>query len=198
MQLGVEGAFLAASGYLGMLLLAWTLGPEDFGLYGVIITLLVWLERTTMLGIPSAVTKLVAEGEEAAAPTSMLISVVLIAGGRDRDLGSCSRHGSSPSSARTGTAVSPGRARRSLLRDVPPVSRCGDGREEVHRCFLVGSDPWVCQATCARLDPPGRPRHFRRPDRLYRRIGRCVLVPRHSLALHSNVLRPLISPEASS
>ena len=79
MQLGVEGALLAASGYLGMLLLAWTLGPEDFGLYGVIITLLVWLERTTMLGIPSAVTKLVAEGEEAAAPTSMLISVVLIA-----------------------------------------------------------------------------------------------------------------------
>jgi O-antigen/teichoic acid export membrane protein len=79
MQLGVEGAFLAASGYLGMLLLAWTLGPEGFGLYGVIITLLAWLERTTMLGVPSAVTKLVAEGEEAAAPTSMLISVMLIA-----------------------------------------------------------------------------------------------------------------------
>ena len=73
-----RGAFLAASGYLGMLLLAWTLGPEDFGLYGVIITLLVWLERTTMLGIPSAVAKLVAEDEETAAPTSMLISVVLI------------------------------------------------------------------------------------------------------------------------
>ena len=34
MQLGVEAPFLAASGYLGMLLLAWTLGPEDFGLYG--------------------------------------------------------------------------------------------------------------------------------------------------------------------
>ena len=49
----VEGAFLAASGYPGMLILAWTLGPEDFGLYGVIISLLAWLERTTMLGIPS-------------------------------------------------------------------------------------------------------------------------------------------------
>ena len=78
-QLGVEGAFLAASGYVGMLILAWSLGPADFGLYGVIISLLVWFERTTMLGIPSAVTKLIAEGEETVAPTSMLISLALAA-----------------------------------------------------------------------------------------------------------------------
>ena len=79
LQLGAQGAFLAASGYVGMLMLVWTLGPEAFGLYGVIISLLVWVERTAMLGIPSATTKLIAEGEETAAPTSMLISLVLIA-----------------------------------------------------------------------------------------------------------------------
>jgi O-antigen/teichoic acid export membrane protein len=79
LQLGVEGAFLAASGYIGMLILAWSLGPADFGLYGVIISLLVWFERTTMLGIPSAITKLIAEGQETVTPTSILISLVLVA-----------------------------------------------------------------------------------------------------------------------
>jgi O-antigen/teichoic acid export membrane protein len=79
LQLGVEGAFLAASGYVGMLILAWTLGPAEFGLYGVIISLLAWFERTTMLGIPSAVTKLIAEGEETVAPTSILLSLALVA-----------------------------------------------------------------------------------------------------------------------
>ena len=79
LQLGIEGAFLAASGYAGMLILAWSLGPADFGLYSVIISLLVWFEQTTMLGIPSAVTKLIAEGKETVAPTAMLISLVLVA-----------------------------------------------------------------------------------------------------------------------
>jgi O-antigen/teichoic acid export membrane protein len=79
LQLSVEGVFLAASGYLGMLILAWSLGPADFGLYGVIISLLVWLERVTMLGIPSATTKLVAAGEHAVAPTSILLSLMLAA-----------------------------------------------------------------------------------------------------------------------
>ena len=31
LQLGVEGAFTVASGYLGMLILAWTLGPDGTG-----------------------------------------------------------------------------------------------------------------------------------------------------------------------
>jgi O-antigen/teichoic acid export membrane protein len=79
LQLGFEGVFLAASGYLGMVILAWSLGPADFGLYGVIISLLAWLERTTMLGIPSAISKLVAEGEQKILPTSVLISLVLVA-----------------------------------------------------------------------------------------------------------------------
>jgi O-antigen/teichoic acid export membrane protein len=78
LQLGFEGAFLAASGYIGLLILAWNLGPVDFGLYGVISSLLVWLERTTLLGIPNAVTKLIAEGEDAAT-TSILISLALVA-----------------------------------------------------------------------------------------------------------------------
>ena len=184
MQLGVEGAFLAASGYLGMLLLAWTLGPEDFGLYGVIITLLVWLERTTMLGIPSAVTKLVAEDEETAAPTSMLISVVLI-GAVVTAIWVLA-----PAMARLLQAPGQEQLFRLAALDVPfygmyllyRVWRWEGGSSPL---FLVRSDPWVCQATCARLDSPGRPRHFRRPDRLYRRIGRRVLVSRHSLARHS-------------
>jgi O-antigen/teichoic acid export membrane protein len=70
---------MAVSGYLGMLILAWTLPPEDFGLYGVIITLLVWLERTTMLGIPSAVTRLIAQGEERIVRTSIFLSLLSIA-----------------------------------------------------------------------------------------------------------------------
>ena len=67
-----------------------------------------------MLGIPSAVTKLVAEDEETAAPTSMLISVVLIGAVvtaiwflLPRWLVSFKRPDQS-------TAVSPGRARRSF------------------------------------------------------------------------------------
>ena len=45
----------------------------------MIISLLVWFEQTTMLGIPSAVTKLIAEGKETVAPTAMLINLVLVA-----------------------------------------------------------------------------------------------------------------------
>ena len=119
-----------------MLLLAWTLGPEDFGLYGVIITLLAWLERTTMLGVPSAVTKLVAEDEEAAAPTSMLISAVLIAAVVT------AIWVLAPTMARLLQA--PGqeqlfRLPRStfLLRNVPPVSSVAMGGR-VHRCFWSG------------------------------------------------------------
>jgi O-antigen/teichoic acid export membrane protein len=78
LQLGFEGVFLVASGYVSVLILAWNLEPAEFGLYGVIISLLAWLERTTMLGIPNAVTKLTAEGEKVVT-TSIVISLALVA-----------------------------------------------------------------------------------------------------------------------
>ena len=154
MQLGVEGAFLAASGYLGMLLLAWTLGPEDFGLYGVIITLLVWLERTTTFCISSAVTKLVAEDRGDGSTHIDAHQCGAHRGGRDRDLGSLLPPWlvSFKRPDRNSCFAWP----RSTFHSRTGCTSCievwrWEGRE-VHRCFLVRTDPWVCQAT---LRSPG-------------------------------------------
>jgi O-antigen/teichoic acid export membrane protein len=64
LQLVVEQMFLTGSGYVAALVLAWGLGPERFGLYGVLISVLVWVQRTALLGVPTATTKLVAEGRQ--------------------------------------------------------------------------------------------------------------------------------------
>lgn len=66
LQLASEQGFLTGFGYIASIVLAWGLGPERFGLYGVVISFLNWAEQTAKLGIPTATTKLVAEGGERA------------------------------------------------------------------------------------------------------------------------------------
>lgn len=48
-------------GYLAVVLLARGLGPAAYGAYGVIMSILVWLEQAGRFAIPSAATKLLAE-----------------------------------------------------------------------------------------------------------------------------------------
>ena len=48
-------------GYLAVVLLARELGPSSYGVYGVVMSVLVWLEQSGRSTIPSAATKLLAE-----------------------------------------------------------------------------------------------------------------------------------------
>lgn len=48
-------------GYLVVVVLARSFGPTDYGTYGVIMALLVWLEQSGLRAVPSATTKLLAE-----------------------------------------------------------------------------------------------------------------------------------------
>lgn len=51
-----------ASGYVVMAILTRELGPTDYGIYGVIISQILWLEMLTHAGVPGAIAKLMAEG----------------------------------------------------------------------------------------------------------------------------------------
>ncbi len=55
---------LTASGYVVAVVLARALGPVDFGLYGVVYSLLMALELTVVLGLPGAVSRLISLEEE--------------------------------------------------------------------------------------------------------------------------------------
>jgi stage V sporulation protein B len=65
-QLAVSQACLFISGYVITILLARGLGPEDYGIYGIILSILFWVEQTSRLGIPSATAKLIAEDRQGA------------------------------------------------------------------------------------------------------------------------------------
>ena len=60
---GVAQLCLTASGYIVAVVLARSMGPIDFGTYGVIYSLLMALELTVNLGIPGAIARLIAERE---------------------------------------------------------------------------------------------------------------------------------------
>jgi O-antigen/teichoic acid export membrane protein len=51
-----RGCFLV-SGYLIAVILARGLGPLEYGVYGVVMSLLVWLEMLGSIGVPGAMTK---------------------------------------------------------------------------------------------------------------------------------------------
>jgi O-antigen/teichoic acid export membrane protein len=55
-----------AFGYLVTILLARGLGPGEYGVYGIIISVLVWIEQIGRFGVPEAVTKLIPEDDERA------------------------------------------------------------------------------------------------------------------------------------
>jgi stage V sporulation protein B len=50
-------------GYLVVVVLARSFGPAAYGAYGVIMAVLVWLEQSARMAVPSAATKLLAEAE---------------------------------------------------------------------------------------------------------------------------------------
>jgi len=50
-------------GYLAVVLLARALGPQDYAIYGIVLSVLVWLEQVGKFAIPTAAAKLIAGGD---------------------------------------------------------------------------------------------------------------------------------------
>jgi O-antigen/teichoic acid export membrane protein len=65
LQLFVGRIALFVFGYPIAIILARELGPAAYGVYGIILSVLVWIEHTGSCGIPDAITKLSAEAEDA-------------------------------------------------------------------------------------------------------------------------------------
>ena len=55
-------ACVLASGFIVTVILTRKLGPANFGIYGVVISQLLWLEMLTNAGVPGAIAKLMADG----------------------------------------------------------------------------------------------------------------------------------------
>lgn len=76
LQLSAEHALALVTGYFATLILARGLGPEAFGLYGVVLSVIGWAEQAGQFGLPSAATRLIAQGgeeEEAVGRTTFVI-----------------------------------------------------------------------------------------------------------------------------
>ncbi|RPJ80401.1 MAG: hypothetical protein EHM18_18580, partial [Acidobacteria bacterium] len=70
-------------GYLAVVLLARALGPQDYAVYGVVLSVLVWLEQVGRLAIPTAAAKLIAEGNtpgRAIERATLFLNLVLYGG----------------------------------------------------------------------------------------------------------------------
>jgi O-antigen/teichoic acid export membrane protein len=81
-QLLISQFCLFVSGYVITVLLARGLGPEDYGLYGLILSLLFWIEQLSWMGLPQATAKLIAEDhrqDRRVAPTAWLLGAILFA-----------------------------------------------------------------------------------------------------------------------
>jgi O-antigen/teichoic acid export membrane protein len=80
-QLLLARTVFLASGMVVSIILARALGPVEFGIYGVIISVLTWTQLLLNGGIPGATAKLLAERPERAAAIEQTARAVLIAGG---------------------------------------------------------------------------------------------------------------------
>jgi O-antigen/teichoic acid export membrane protein len=70
-------------GYLSVVLLARAFGPADYAIYGVILSVLTWMEQAGRFAIPSAATKLLAEHPQLRAPiekAALILNVALYGG----------------------------------------------------------------------------------------------------------------------
>jgi O-antigen/teichoic acid export membrane protein len=68
-------------GYPVAIILARGLGPESYGVYGFILSILFWVEQVSLFGIPTATAKLIAEDKQRAAVvegTAFIISLGLL------------------------------------------------------------------------------------------------------------------------
>jgi O-antigen/teichoic acid export membrane protein len=63
-QILISRMFLLVSGFGVSIILARGLGPVDFGIYGVVMSVLVWFERVISAGIPGATATLLLRGDE--------------------------------------------------------------------------------------------------------------------------------------
>jgi O-antigen/teichoic acid export membrane protein len=61
---GTSQVMLALAGYVVAVILARSLGPADFGVYGLVYSFLMAVELVTLFGIPGAVSRLTAEGRD--------------------------------------------------------------------------------------------------------------------------------------
>jgi O-antigen/teichoic acid export membrane protein len=80
-QLLLARTVFLASGMVVSIILARALGPVEFGIYGVIISVLTWTQLLLNGGIPGATAKLLAERPERAAAIEQTARAILIAGG---------------------------------------------------------------------------------------------------------------------
>ncbi|MGE5305029.1 MAG: lipopolysaccharide biosynthesis protein [Alphaproteobacteria bacterium] len=71
-------SLVLVSGFLVTAILARGLGPTDYGIYGVIISQLLWLELLMHAGVPGAIAKLVADGRHDQSEIEQSARLVLI------------------------------------------------------------------------------------------------------------------------
>ena len=64
LQLTFGHLFQMICGYIVIIILARELGPEQYGVYGIIISVLLWVEFSSRLGIPQTMAKLIPENEK--------------------------------------------------------------------------------------------------------------------------------------
>ncbi len=70
-------------GYLAVVLLARALGPDGYAVYGVVLSVLVWVEQVGRFGIPSAAAKIIAEddsGSRGFEKGSLLLNLIFYCG----------------------------------------------------------------------------------------------------------------------
>jgi O-antigen/teichoic acid export membrane protein len=79
-QLLAGRGFLIFSGYLVSIILARGLGPVEYGVYGVILSVLVWMETLGNAGIPAATAKLIPlhEGQASAVEQAARIHLLIV------------------------------------------------------------------------------------------------------------------------
>ncbi len=84
--LGMAQFWLAAAGYVVAVVLGRSLGPEPYGVYGIIYSLLLGIELIGRLGIPQALSRLIASGthstvelERTGIAASLVVALILFA-----------------------------------------------------------------------------------------------------------------------
>ncbi len=77
-QLLIARAVFMVFGYIASVVLARELGPADFGIYGVLLATLVWLEIVSYAGVPSATGRLIPEHQGEAAQVERSARFVLL------------------------------------------------------------------------------------------------------------------------
>lgn len=74
----VAQAVLLVTGFGVSIVLARGLGPENFGIYGVVLSVLGWLERTLNAGVPGAAAAMVSRGGSEALNTEKTARAILV------------------------------------------------------------------------------------------------------------------------